>query len=119
MTKITSTFAFLLTIAYLFYVGQPINWKLSLIFFAAMFLFDLTTTAINNYIDTETNTQTLQFRRGSALAIIFILLGISTFLGLYLVWLTDVVVLLLGALCFICGNPLHLRTVSDLTAALG
>jgi 1,4-dihydroxy-2-naphthoate octaprenyltransferase len=103
MTKITSTFTFLLAITYLFYIGQPVNWKLSLIFFAAMFLFDLTTTAINNYIDTKTNTQTLQFRRGSALAIIFVLLGISAFLGLYLVWLTDIVVLLLGALCFLCG----------------
>lgn len=103
MTKITSTFAFLLTIAFLFYTGQPVDWKLSLIFFAAMFLFDLTTTAINNYIDTKTNAQTLQFKRGAALAIIYVLLGISALLGLYLVWLTDIVVLLLGALCFLCG----------------
>jgi 1,4-dihydroxy-2-naphthoate octaprenyltransferase len=103
VTKITSTFAFLLTIAFLYYVEQPVNWGLTLIFFASMFLFDLTTTAINNYIDTKTNTQTLQFRRSIALAIIFILLGISTLLGLYLVYLTDIVVLLLGGLCFLCG----------------
>lgn len=103
MTKITSTFAFLLAIAYLFYIGQPINWRSTLIFFAAMFLFDLTTTAINNYIDTKTNTQTLQFKRNTALAIIYGLFGISVFLGLYLVWLTDIVVLLLGGLCFLCG----------------
>lgn len=32
-TKITSTFAFLITIAYLFYIGNPVNWKLTLIFF--------------------------------------------------------------------------------------
>jgi len=103
VTKITSTFAFLLTIVFLYYVEQPVNWGLTLIFFASMFLFDLTTTAINNYIDTKTNTQTLQFRRSIALAIIFILLGISTLLGLYLVYLTDIVVLLLGGLCFLCG----------------
>lgn len=102
-TKITSTFAFLLTVAFLFYQNQQINWILSLIFFASMFLFDLTTTAINNYIDTKTNEQELQFKRGSALAIILALLGVSAFLGLYLVWLTDVVVLLLGGLCFLCG----------------
>ncbi len=103
MTKITSTFAFLLTITYLFYVEQPVNWGLTLLFFSAMFLFDLTTTAINNYIDTKTNTQPLQFKRSVALAIIFILLGISTLLSLYLVYLTDIVVLLFGGLCFLCG----------------
>jgi 1,4-dihydroxy-2-naphthoate octaprenyltransferase len=103
MTKITSTFAFLLTIAFLFYKGQPVKWGLTLLFFAAMFLFDLTTTAINNYIDTKTNTQTLQFKRSIALAIILVLLGTSTALGLYLVYLTDIVVLLLGGLCFLCG----------------
>jgi 1,4-dihydroxy-2-naphthoate octaprenyltransferase len=68
-----------------------------------MFLFDLTTTAINNYTDTKTNDQILQFNRKSALAIIFILLAISTGLGLWLAWLTDIVVLLAGGLCFLCG----------------
>lgn len=102
-TKITSTFAFLLTIAFLYYQEQPINWGLTLLFFAAMFLFDLTTTAINNYIDTKTNHQTLQFRRSVALAIIILLLGVSTLFGLALVYLTDIVVLLLGGLCFLCG----------------
>ena len=81
-TKITSTFAFLLTIAYLFYVGQPIRWELTLLFFASMFLFDLTTTAINNYIDTKTNGIPLQFQRGAALLIIIVMLLASAFLGL-------------------------------------
>ncbi len=103
MTKITSTFAFLFTLAYLYSVEQAVNWVHTLIFFIAMFFFDLTTTAINNYIDTKTNTQTLQFRRSIALAIIFVLLGISSLTGLYLVYLTDLVVLLLGGLCFLCG----------------
>ncbi len=102
-TKITSTFAFLFTIAFLYYKEQPASWDLTLLFFAAMFLFDLTTTAINNYIDTRTNQQILQFKRGVALAIIIVLLGISTLLGLLLVYLTDIVVLLLGGVCFLCG----------------
>lgn len=102
-TKITSLFAFLMTIAYLFYAGQPIRWDLTVIFFSSMFLFDLTTTAINNYVDTKSNDQTLQFKRKTALAIILILLGISTGLGLWLACLTDVVVLLAGGLCFLCG----------------
>jgi 1,4-dihydroxy-2-naphthoate octaprenyltransferase len=74
-----------------------------LLFFAAMMLFDLTTTAINNYIDTKTNDQTLQFSRRSAFAIILILLGTSTALGLWMFMLTDAVVLLAGGLCFLCG----------------
>jgi 1,4-dihydroxy-2-naphthoate octaprenyltransferase len=102
-TKITSLFAFLMTLAYLFYKDQPVSWNVTFIFFASMFLFDLTTTAINNYIDTKTNAQVLQFKRSIALAIILVLLGISTALGLYLVYLTDLLVLILGGLCFLCG----------------
>lgn len=102
-TKITSLFAFLMTLAYIFYIDQQINWSLTLIFFLAMFIFDLTTTAINNYIDTKTNGQTLAFKRTTAKGIIIILFAVSTGLGLYLAYLSDIVVLLFGALCFICG----------------
>lgn len=103
MTKITSIFAFGMTLAYLFYLGQPVNFKLTGVFFLAMFIFDLTTTAINNYIDTKTNTQILQFNRKTALIIIYIMFIISAGLGLYLAYCTDIIVLLLGMLCFMCG----------------
>lgn len=103
MTKITSTFAFLLTLAFLVARGQTINWGLTLLFFASMFVFDLTTTAINNYIDTKNNHQTLQFGRRTALVIIYILFGISSAMGLYLAYLTDIIILLVGGLCFLCG----------------
>ncbi len=103
MTKITSTFAFLMTIAYLLYKKQTIHWEVTLLFFASMFLFDLTTTAINNYIDSKTNHQTLQFDRKTALIIIYVLFFLSTALGLYLAYLTDVVILLIGGICFLCG----------------
>lgn len=102
-TKITSLFAFLMSIAYLSYIRANINWKLTSIFFASMFIFDLTTTAINNYTDSKTNGQKLGFRRSTALLIIFVLLFISTGLGLYLVYFTGIVVLLTGAVCFVCG----------------
>ncbi len=102
-TKITSLFAFLMTIAYIFYIEKPINWELTLIFFASMFIFDLTTTAINNYIDTKTNGQELAFKRKNALLIIYVLFGLATLLGLYLAYRTDIVILLLGAACFMCG----------------
>lgn len=102
-TKITSIFAFFMTIAFLLYKEQQIDWKLTVIFISSMLLFDLTTTAINNYIDTKTNDQVLQFQRRKALIIIFVLFGISASLGLYLAYMTDIVVLLLGGLCFLCG----------------
>lgn len=103
MTKITSVFPFLYTIAFLLVLNQPINIKLTVIFFAAMFLFDLTTTAINNYIDTKDNHQTLQFDRKVAFVIIVVLFTLSTALGIYLAYLTDIVVFLLGVLCFAFG----------------
>ncbi len=92
-----------MTIALLLYKKQTINWGLTLLFFAAMFLFDLTTTAINNYIDTKNNHQILQFNRKIALIIIYVLFGISAALGLYLAFLTDIVILLIGGICFLCG----------------
>jgi len=102
-TKITSVFAFFATVAFILYHGYKINWLATVVFFLSMFLFDLTTTAINNYIDTKTNDQVLQFKRRTAFIIILVLLFVSTVLGLYLVYLTDLVVLVLGVLCFLCG----------------
>lgn len=102
-TKITSTFAFYMSIAFLLYQKQAIQWDLTMVFFIAMFLFDLTTTAINNYIDTKSNHQVLQFNRKTALIIIYILFIISATLGLWLAYQTDIVILLVGGLCFLCG----------------
>ena len=103
MTKITSVFAFLMTLAFLFHERQPINIKLTLIFFASMFIFDLTTTAINNYIDSKDYPEMLPLPRRVALIIILVMFTISTALGLYLAYCTDIVVLLVGTLCFLCG----------------
>ncbi len=102
-TKITSIFAFLITIALLVYQQQTIHWGLTGIFFLSMFLFDLTTTAINNYIDTKSNHQILQFERRTALIIIYVLFGVSASLGIALACLTDIVIFLIGGLCFLCG----------------
>ncbi|HHV50947.1 MAG TPA: UbiA family prenyltransferase [Clostridiales bacterium] len=102
-TKITSVFAFLMTLSYLFSVGQRVDFVKTLVFFLSMFLFDLTTTAINNYEDTKTNHQVLQFERRIAFIIIIVLFLAAAALGLYLAYITDVIVLLLGGLCFLCG----------------
>ena len=92
-----------MTISYLLYRGEAIHWAMTGLFFVSMFLFDLATTAINNYIDTKTNHQKLQFDRKVAYTIILVLLAVSTLSGLYLAWLTGLVVFLVGGLCFLCG----------------
>lgn len=102
-TKITSLFTFFMTLAFIFYKEQQINWQRTIVFFFSMLLFDLTTTAINNYIDTKSNGQKLQFKRRTALFILYVLLAVSTALGLYLAYVTDIVILLAGGLCFLCG----------------
>jgi 1,4-dihydroxy-2-naphthoate octaprenyltransferase len=56
-TKITNVLPFLMTLAYLFASGKHIDPLRTLVFFAGMFLFDLTATTINNYSDTKKNHQ--------------------------------------------------------------
>ena len=102
-TKITSVFAYLNTMLFILYQKQPVNVKLMVVFFIAMFIFDLTTTAINNYIDSKDYPEMLPIPRKSAFAAIIIMLSISTILGLYLAYNTGIVVLLLGAFCFLLG----------------
>ncbi|WP_455716697.1 UbiA family prenyltransferase, partial [Anaerosporobacter sp.] len=45
----------------------------------------------------------LQFSRKASLIIIYVLFGISTGLGLYLAYMSDLVIFLIGGLCFVCG----------------
>ncbi len=102
-TKITSTLTFLFSIAFVLYQNHEIQWDKTILFFMSMLFFDLTTTAINNYIDTLDNGQILAFGRKEARNIIYILFIISTVLGLTLAFATDLIVLLLGMLCFLAG----------------
>jgi 1,4-dihydroxy-2-naphthoate octaprenyltransferase len=102
-TKITSVFPFLMTLAYLFSSGYKIDARRTIIFFIGMFFFDLTATTINNYFDTKKNRQALDISRFSAKVVTVLLMLVSVFFGLYLFLLTDIVVLVLGGLCFLFG----------------
>ena len=102
-TKITSLYAFLNTLLFMIYQGKKINIPLMAIFFVAMFVFDLTTTAINNYIDSKDYPEMLPINRKAAFASIIIMFTLSASLGLYLAYRTGLFVLLLGGLCFIMG----------------
>jgi len=102
-TKITSVFPFLMVLAYLFASGYKIEPLKTVVFFLGMLCFDLTATMINNYCDTKKNQQILPFPRRTAKGLLFLLFTVSVAFGLYLVYLSDLVVLLLGMLCFFCG----------------
>ena len=102
-TKITSVFAFLLTLAYLWAQGVAVRWGAVAVFFASMFLFDLTTTAVNNYMGGKSHGETPHYGRAAGLLIIYALLALSIAGGVGLVLMTDIVVLLAGGLCFLFG----------------
>lgn len=102
-TKITSLFAFTLSLGLLLYKAQSINIINTLVFFCSMFIIDLATTAINNYIDAKDGSQQLPFSRKSALYIVYVMLITGAALGMYLAYRTDLVVLAVGGVCFICG----------------
>ncbi|NLW55225.1 MAG: UbiA family prenyltransferase [Firmicutes bacterium] len=102
-TKITSVFPFLMGLAYLRLSGYGIDPLKTVGFFGGMLCFDLTATALNNYCDTKKNQQNLPFARRTARRILLFLLAVSVIFGLFLVYLSDPVVLLLGVLCFIFG----------------
>ena len=102
-TKITSIFPFLMGLAYLVSSGYKIDLLKTAVFFGGMFCFDLTATMLNNYCDTKKNQQTLPFERRTAKVLLLLLFAVSVALGLYLVYLSDLVVLLLGMFCFFFG----------------
>ncbi len=113
-TKIASLFPFIvgcLFVIYRYDIFQPLN---TVIFFAAMLIFDLTTTAINNYMDyrkasSEAYRQEKNIIGQEAIqervviTTIIGLLVIATALGIWLVVRTDLLVLLIGMVCFGIG----------------
>jgi len=102
-TKVASLLPFLLGLVYATYTWQGVRIGLTLLFFLSMLLFDMTTTALNNFQDSRADTTVLPYQRGKAKWILLILLALATLTGLLLAWLTGPVVLAVGALCFIVG----------------
>lgn len=116
-TKIASVFPFMLGTLFVVYqydLFKPVN---TLIFFGAMLIFDLTTTAINNYMDYRkaTDNHDYDYRTTSnvigqerisertVIITIFLMFFIATGLGVWLVVRTDLLVLLIGFVCFCIG----------------
>jgi 1,4-dihydroxy-2-naphthoate octaprenyltransferase len=102
-TKIASVTPFCTGVSYALYVHKKINVKSTAIFFIAMLLFDMTATAINNYIDTRASKTCTHFSDAVSLTIIVFFTALSSALGLYLTWLHGIVVLVAGVICFAAG----------------
>ena len=102
-TKLASVMPFILGVAYAGFAFGQINLLNTLLFFGSMLLFDMTTTGLNNYMDTKKNGAPLQFSLPAARLILLLMLLLATVCGLLLVWQAGLVVLAFGAACFLVG----------------
>lgn len=113
-TKIASLFPFLLGVLFSAYYFSEFNFWNTLLFFVAMILFDMTTTAINNLMDFQKakdkayqQNVNIIGRTGlsekKVIRLIFIMLGLSIVLGLILVYRTTLLLLAIGFVCFAIG----------------
>lgn len=113
-TKLASLFPFLIGSLFVIYYYETFNLLNTLIFFSSMLIFDLTTTAINNYMDYVKATSD-KYRKESniigqkdipeklVVKTIFTLLFIAIGLGVWLVFKTSLLVLFVGIGCFAVG----------------
>lgn len=113
-TKVASIFPLLLGMVWALYRYSSFNALNTLLFFLAVLAFDMCTTAINNMMDyvkakdqvyrekqNVIGRHQLDFRQ--MVQIVFSLLFFSIVISLLLVWRTDVMLLPLGAMCFLIG----------------
>lgn len=113
-TKIASLFPFLLGLLFVLYRYGTLDYINTILFFSSMLIFDLTATAINQYMDYRKATSD-SYRKerniiGQAaiperlvITTIISMLAISSALGIWLVSQTDLLVLFIGMLCFAVG----------------
>lgn len=113
-TKVASFFPMLIGVLWSIAHYHTVNWLNTLVFVLAAICFDMCTTAINNTMDYKKALDKDYKRKDNVIgrykldekqmvSIIFMLLAIATILSLILVALTDVILLPIGALCFLIG----------------
>lgn len=113
-TKLCSVLPFFIGILFAYYRYGTLNLENTLIFFCAMVIFDMTTTAINNYMDYK-KAKSEEYRRTEniigqknipewlVVTVILTMLTIASILGIILVFRTDLLLLLIGMVCFGIG----------------
>lgn len=113
-TKLASLFPFLVGVLFsISYFGQ-IHWGYTVIFFIGMLVFDMTTTAINNYMDYK-KAKDDEYKHqvniiGEAniseklvVTLIWTMLAISAIAGFYLSYKTGWILFVFGGLCCLIG----------------
>lgn len=115
-TKVASIIPFIMGSIYTFYRYEEVNVGNLLIMFISMICFDMATTAINNYCDYKNEKKHLKgsykgrnamfvynISQKVALVTIAILLFIATIFGIILTFKTNLLVLVIGSICFFVG----------------
>ncbi|MBU3087082.1 1,4-dihydroxy-2-naphthoate polyprenyltransferase [Clostridium gasigenes] len=115
-TKVASVIPFMIGTSYVIFKFDNFNIKNAFLMFLAMIFFDMTTTAINNYMDYkkaikkdgygyETHNAVVSYNINpkTVRVTIYIMLVIAAVLGIVLVENTDIVVLALGMVSFTIG----------------
>lgn len=119
-TKVASVIPFILGTLYSLYRYESFSRENFIIMFISLISFDMATTAINNFFDYKKATKNTEqhwnikkvsssiiprygFKETTAVAIIFILVSIAIIFGILLTLNTNIVVLLIGMICFVAG----------------
>lgn len=115
-TKVASVIPFTTALLFVLYSTKQINVVNMVIMFFSMVIFDMAVTALNNYYDYkraekkhgynyEIHNSIVQYglKTSTVKATIAVMVTISAALGLLLVYRTNLITLLLGALCFAIG----------------
>lgn len=113
-TKLASLFPFTLGILFSVYYFSEFNAVNTILFFIAMLVFDMATTAINNTMD-YVKAKNMHYKEHEnilgkaglsvkqATTLIIAMIGFSAIIGLTLVYRTNILLLVIGALCFAVG----------------
>lgn len=115
-TKVASIIPYVVGTVFALYKFDNFNMKNAILLFLSMIIFDMTVTAINNYVDyikaikkegfgyEEHNAITKYgLKPKTVLGIIIVMLIVSSSLGILLFLNTNIIILLVGLLCFTIG----------------
>lgn len=113
-TKLASLFPFLIGVLFSLNYFGTVNWLNTLIFFVGMLVFDMTTTAINNFMDYKKAKDEIYKREVNIVGqanlkekqvsrLIILMLIISAVVGMILTYRTGWLLLIMGGICCFIG----------------
>lgn len=113
--KTASVFPFIIGMCFSAFYLHQVNWGLAIIFFVAMFLFNMAVDIMDNYNDYHHAVDTVNYKKKTniigrenlnpnlILALLLTFSAIAALLGIYLVYRTGWPLLLMGVFCFLIG----------------